>query len=182
MIASEGDLVIRLMRDAGDDYDCMSRWLSDPRVLEYYEGRDRPFDGAAVRAKFAPRILLTDRVTPCIVEQAGGAIGYVQFYPLDEPELTEYGLTAQDAPFGFDLFIGEPGKWGLGIGTRIVSMVIRRVFELGALTVTADPRVSNPRAVRVYEKAGMTARKTLPRHEFHEGAWHDALLMAAAKD
>jgi aminoglycoside 6'-N-acetyltransferase len=182
VIASDGELVIRLMRDADDDYDRMSRWLSDPRVLEYYEGRDQPSDRAAVQAKFGPRVLLPDNVTPCILECAGEPIGYVQFYPLDEPELTEYELAGEDSAFGFDLFIGEPDRWGRGIGTRTVSLVVRHLFEEGARTVTADPRVSNPRAIRVYEKAGMKARKLLPRHEFHEGAWHDAWLMAAVRE
>jgi aminoglycoside 6'-N-acetyltransferase len=182
VIASDGELAIRLMRDADDDYERMSRWLSNPRVLEYYEGRDQPYDEAAIRAKFGPRVMQPDGVTPCIIEWAGEPVGYVQFYSLEEPELTEYELAAQDSAFGFDLFIGETAQWGRGIGTRAASLVIRHLFGLGALTVTADPRVSNPRAIRVYEKAGMAPRKLLPRHELHEGAWHDGWLMAARSD
>lgn len=34
----DAKLSIRLMRDDLADYQIMSRWLSDPRVLEFYDG------------------------------------------------------------------------------------------------------------------------------------------------
>jgi hypothetical protein len=36
------DLIIRLMRDELADYAAVSKWLTDVRVLEFYDGRDRP--------------------------------------------------------------------------------------------------------------------------------------------
>jgi len=36
-----GDLAIRLLRDAPADYERLARWLSNPRVLEFYDGLDR---------------------------------------------------------------------------------------------------------------------------------------------
>jgi hypothetical protein len=41
-LASDGDLAVRLMRDERSDYELMSAWLTDDRVLEFYDGRDHP--------------------------------------------------------------------------------------------------------------------------------------------
>jgi hypothetical protein len=42
VLISDAEVSIRLMPDEPDDYQVMSKWLSDPRVLEFYEGRDHP--------------------------------------------------------------------------------------------------------------------------------------------
>jgi aminoglycoside 6'-N-acetyltransferase len=40
VLISDAELSIRLMRDQLADHQVVSKWLSDPRVLEFYEGRD----------------------------------------------------------------------------------------------------------------------------------------------
>ena len=181
MLVTDGELTIRLMIDAPGDFEVMARWLSDPRVLEFYEGRDRPFDVAAIEEKYAPRVLGEERVTPCIIERRKTPIGYVQYYPLDGETLAEYELNENENPFGFDIFIGEPALWDKGLGTRSVLLTVRYLFDIGAAMVTVDPRVDNKRAVRTYEKAGLKTIKRLPSHEFHEGAWCDNWLMAVSQ-
>ena len=42
------------MRDDTRDYILMSGWLTDERVLEFYEGRDNPHDLAKIIEKFGP--------------------------------------------------------------------------------------------------------------------------------
>jgi aminoglycoside 6'-N-acetyltransferase len=79
---------------------------------------------------------------------------------------------------GIDLFIGEPDYWNRGIGTRIVAGAAAHLFATrGVEIVTVDPRADNLRAIRCYEKAGFRTTRLLPRHELHEGVWHDCWLM-----
>lgn len=173
---------IRRLQSTPDDISVMARWLSDPRVLEYYEGRDNPFDEEAIRTKFIGK--LKSEETPCIIEFEGRPLGYLQFYPVDAEGREYYGgLDREPAVYGLDLFIGEPDYWSRGIGTRALSIVLRYLFdELGADMAVLDPHVGNPRAIRSYEKCGFRKVKVLPAHEQHEGVLCDCWLMAVTPD
>jgi aminoglycoside 6'-N-acetyltransferase len=54
LLIRDKDLIMRLMRDASADYATMSKWLTDVRVLKFYEGRDRPFSIDQVKEKYSP--------------------------------------------------------------------------------------------------------------------------------
>ena len=178
ILAQREDLAIRRMRGDLDDYKRMSRWLTDQRVLEFYEGRDNPFDLAHVRDKFGPRASGEDHVVPCIMEFEGRAIGYMQYYPVLDGSEYEYEVEDDEGAFGVDLFIGEPDLWDCGIGTRAVKLLVDYLLgEIGAARVVIDPTVTNARAIRCYEKSGFRKVKVLPRHELHEGTRRDCWLM-----
>ncbi|MBI4219965.1 MAG: acetyltransferase [Chloroflexi bacterium] len=178
MLATDDRIVIRKMTDTPTDYVLMAKWLSDPAVLEFYEGRDKPFDLKQVKAKFGSRAMGKDRVVPCIFEINGIAAGYVQFYPHDDEAMAEYELEAGLTAFGIDMFIGNTALWGRGIGPRVLRALARYlVRERGATVITLDPHASNERAIRAYEKAGFAKHKMLPAHELHEGEWRDCWLM-----
>lgn len=178
VLATDDRVVIRKMLDAPTDYVLMARWLSNPVLLEFYEGRDNPFDLKRVKAKFGPRAMGQDRVVPCIVEMNQIALGYIQFYLLDDSQKVEYGLDAHERAFGVDMFIGEPAEWGRGIGPRVLRALIRYlVRKEEAVAVTVDPQTGNGRAIRAYEKAGFVRSMLLPKHEMHEGEPRDCLLM-----
>jgi len=170
-LVRDGDLAIRLMLDRAADYEVMARWLTDPRVLEFYEGRDNAFPLERIQEKYSPRVLRLDDVVACLMMLAGSPIGYLQYYP--------------DAPgtFGIDQFIGEPRLWNQGIGTRTISRFLAYLFRAqGASKVITDPRIDNPRAIRCYEKCGFRKVHILSRHEFHEGAFRDSWLMEVTND
>ena len=172
------DIAIRRMRDDTHDYLWMSGWLTDDRVLEFYEGRDNPHDLAKVVEKFGPRARGQDSTVPCIMLHEDVPIGYIQYYPVAESERHEYQLETIDGVYGVDLFIGNPDLWNQGIGTRMLSMIVDYLFdELDALKVVIDPQVSNHRAVRSYEKCGFERVKVLQNHDLHEGEYRDCLLM-----
>lgn len=131
------------MRDDSEDYATLSRWLSDPRVLEYIYGRDKPMDVEAVVAKYRPRVLGDEDVEPCLVLRGVNPIGYVQLY-LAPPEVLARLPSSTDA-WAIDLFIGEPELWDQGIGTKLVTAVIEYLLEQrGAATVTIDPEWTIP--------------------------------------
>ena len=173
------------MKDDEADYATMARWLTDPRVLEYYEGRDNPYPIERVRRELSPRLLAEEGVTPCFFVLQGEPVGYTQYYVVREPERLEYELDGDadlTGMYGIDQFIGVPELWGTGIGTRGVSLLLRHLFEnLGAREVILDPNVDNPRAIRCYEKCGFRKIKLLRAHEVHEGQTGDCWLMSVTR-
>ncbi len=202
-IIVEGDgLRVRRMANDSTDVALMAGWLRDPRVLEFYEGRDRPFDERLVREKYAPRAE-GGPVVPCIIEETAdraadhaqdpgddrrtsakrwSPVGYIQFYPVAENEAPYYGLTDSAEVWGLDLFLGFPERWGKGLGTQTLRLVLGYLFQQrGARRVVVDPVATNARAIRSYEKAGFRRVKLLPQHERHEGRMRDCWLMEAKK-
>lgn len=165
------------MTEHDDDLCVMSRWLSDPRVLEFYEGRDNPHDVEMIRHAFI-RKTTEKGETPCIVELDRRPVGYLQFYPVDADGVVEYGLNASETVYGLDQFIGEPDLWGRGVGRAMIRLVLEHLFrEQGAQRVVLDPVVENLRAIRCYEACGFRRAKLLPGHEMHEGRLRDCWLM-----
>lgn len=166
-----GDLRLRLLRP--DDVPLLVRWLTDPRLLEWYEGRDRPHTRQMVLAEY----YVEDETTRCIVEWDGRPIGYQQFYPVLEDERDEYGYEPGADIWGMDQFIGEPDLWSRGLGTSLVTMVTAMLFDKGADLVAMDPQQRNLRALRCYEKAGFKIVRPLAGRELHEGKWEDCWLI-----
>jgi aminoglycoside 6'-N-acetyltransferase len=168
------------MEDTADDYGWVARWLTEERVLAFYEGRDNPFPLDKVKQKYAPRVLAEEGVTPCIMEHECHPIGYLQFYPADPKE---YQFDERGTIFALDLFIGEPDYWGRGLGTQFLRLLLCYLFEQrGADWVILDPHVDNARAIRSYEKCGFRKLKLLPQHELHEGKPVDCWLMGIRWD
>jgi aminoglycoside 6'-N-acetyltransferase len=172
-----GDVIIRKMRDEASDYRLMAKWLTDDRVLEFYEGRDQPHSYETVVKKYRPRVVGESPVQPCILVYKRREAGYLQYYPVLEPQ--EYGLEEALGTYGIDLFVGDSRYWGQGVGTRALTALVAYLFEeFGAKRIVIDPHVDNLRAIRAYEKAGFRKVKVLPEHELHEGVRRDCWLMA----
>ncbi len=88
IIYKEEKLVVRQLEVK--DAETLGKWLTDPKVLQYYEGRDRPHDLELIREHFYNR---DGDVKGCIIEYDEVDIGYIQFYPIDEEEVREYGYS-----------------------------------------------------------------------------------------
>jgi hypothetical protein len=78
---------IRLMRDELGDYQVMS----NPRVLEFYEGRDHALAFEQFQSEYAPRIRGEEDVTPCLIILQSVPIGHMQFYLVGEESRYSYG-------------------------------------------------------------------------------------------
>lgn len=174
MLFRNGKLLVRLLE--WKDNFLLAKWLSNPLVLEYYEGRDNPFDLEKVKKEFYQR---KDGVIGCIVEFDNMEIGYIQFYQLDNEERKLYGYEGvPDVIYGIDQFIGEINYWNRGIGTLLVkSMVTFLVEQKQADRVVMDPQTWNERAIHCYEKCGFEKVKLLPKKELHEGEYRDCWLI-----
>lgn len=178
LIFHQHGLLVRRLQHS--DAPLLVKWLSDPRVLEFYEGRDRPHDLEMVRRRFI--LKRGNPVQGCIVEYQEKPIGYIQFYPVTEEERDKYGYPSTESVYGMDQFIGEPEYWDRGIGTLLVrAMTEHLLHSKRADRVAMDPEVWNRRAIRCYEKAGFKKVKLLSKHELHEGEMRDCWLMEYTK-
>jgi len=166
-----------LVRELGcSDKYLLSKWLSDPEILQYYEGRDNPFDVEKVEQKFFEE---ETGATRCIIEFEEVSIGYIQFYEVYGDERRTYGYEdSSEIIYGMDQFIGESTYWDKGVGTQLVrAMVAYLIEEKGADRIVMDPQTWNERAIRCYEKCGFKKVKLLPRNELHEGEYKDCCLI-----
>lgn len=159
-----------------NDKKLIVKWLSDNKILQYYEGRDNPHSEAMVEKKFYDG---NTEETRCIIEYLHIPIGYIQFYPIDEEELNDYGYKDfYDKIYGTDQFIGETEYWGQGIGKMLMkSMINYLVREKDAKKIVLDPQTWNERAIKCYESSGFNKVKLLAKHEMHEGELKDCYLM-----
>ncbi|WP_346913203.1 GNAT family N-acetyltransferase [Clostridium sp.] len=176
ILCQSEEVSIRNMEDTSFDYSLMAKWLSDPEVLFYYEGRDNAFNIDRIKEKYSPRILGEEFVTPCIIELNQKPIGYVQYYY--ENEKKDLGVENYDTPYGIDVFIGETEYQNQGIGSKAIKLLTKYLFEVkSADVILIDPQIWNKRAIKCYEKCGFKAIKILEKRELHEGQYRDNLIM-----
>ncbi|TVX94721.1 GNAT family N-acetyltransferase [Paenibacillus agilis] len=175
MLFQENELSIRELDHS--DVDLLVKWLSDPAVLMYYEGRDRPHNKEMVIESFFGDQESEEK--RCIIQYESKDIGYIQFYPIGEEEIQRYGYESyQGRIYGMDQFIGETDYWNRGIGTQLIRATVAYLIEhKGATKIVMDPQARNERALKVYEKAGFVKKKFLEKHEWHEGEMGDCWLI-----
>jgi aminoglycoside 6'-N-acetyltransferase len=186
MLISKDEINIRPMQNNKHDYQLMNKWRTDEKVLEFYGGRDEPYDLKRVIKTYKPRILGKEPLKACIFSYENRDIGYLQYYQLNQlPEHIRemYSLENTHQVYGIDLFIGETEYWNQGIGTKVLSLAIEYIFSnLEAVKIVIDPNIKNHRAIRCYEKCGFVKIKLLPSHDLHEGKYQDCWLMAREHD
>jgi len=173
MLFQNSGLVVRTI--TLEDHLLLVKWLSDPIILEFYEGRDNPFNEEKILKKFYNR---NDETFRCIVEYEGIPIGYIQYYLLDNEDKENYGFFESQLIFGMDQFFGEPNYWNRGFGQLLVRSMVQFLIEAKqAEKIVMDPQTWNERAIRCYEKCGFKKVKLLPKHELHEGELRDCWLI-----
>jgi aminoglycoside 6'-N-acetyltransferase len=185
VIARDGEIAIRLMRDAPDDYELMAGWLNDEQVKVFWHGRDEAFPMERILEKYGPRTRGEAPTTPCFITLDDRPIGYIQFYRTDDWSewRDQIGLEPRADRWALDIVIGEPELWNRGLGTRAVTALLRYLFaEKAASQVVLDPVADNSRAIRCYEKSGFRRIRLIPNNEFLDGVWRDTWLMSVRPD
>lgn len=168
---------IRIRTMVPGDAAALLKWMTDARVLEFYEGRDKRYTEELIREDFFEEN--NDSVMKVIVEYDGVPIGYGQIYPMGGEDYGHYGYdNRNETVYCLDQFIGEPDYWNKGIGTEYIKLVLKFLGEeKQADAVVMDPHQENVRALKCYQKAGFRIIKCLPEHELHEGKMRDCYLM-----
>lgn len=95
----------------------------------------------------------------CLNKQA---IGYIQCCLLDPDKDEAFHLSGLPlGTIGIDLFIGKVEKTKIGLGPRILMLMMEDLFAKGVPLVLVDPHPENRNAIRAYEKAGFSPFKTV---------------------
>lgn len=163
-----------------DDAAVLLKWMTDMRVLEFYEGRDKRYTQELIQEDFFEDEEDDDKnMIKAILEYDSKPIGYGQIYGITGEGYEEYGYeNRNEAVYGIDQFIGEPDYWNRGIGTEYLRLVLKFLREeKQADAVIMDPHQDNARAIKCYQKVGFRIIKSLPEHELHEGRMRDCYLM-----
>jgi len=147
-----GAQAVTLRPMTADDLPLLHAWLAREHVRAWW-GDERLDTLDSVAAKYLPRILAEDHVTPWIAMLGARPIGYCQSYVVagDDfwPDETDPGAR------GCDQFIGEGELLGRGLGTELVCRLVDTILrDPSVTTIQADPSPGNARAIRCYEKAG----------------------------
>jgi aminoglycoside 6'-N-acetyltransferase len=156
VIAAGGDVVIRGL--GSGDYERIVAWRNSPHVREWWDPDDPPLTMAALAGELDPQTDGDDTTTSCIIENVGEPVGFIQFYPWDAEQeyLATIGITVPSGSWGLDIFIGETGLEGTGIGSRTVRLLSDHLFaDHDATAVALITEATNARAQASYRRAGM---------------------------
>ncbi len=83
----------------------------------------------------------------------------------------------------FGILIGDKTVWNQGYGTEITHLMLQHGFDtLNLNRIELRVYSTNPRARRVYEKAGYVLEGTQRQAEFRNGQYIDDHLMAVLRD
>ena len=165
ILAADGDLTIRLLRNEPEDISAVTRWRARPHVQEWWDPDEEPPGYDEVATRYGGRTHPSSPTTPCIIELEGRPIGYLQFYRwCSWPDAArELDVDFDADTYGLDVLIGEPDQIGQGVGSRAVALLSTYLeTERRASWVSLTTEETNVRAQRAYEKAGFVkVRKVL---------------------
>ena len=185
-IAKDGDISIRFMEPTEQDFNLYLKWMTDPETMRFWEGMTVHFTYETVVRNYKEN--RDEQVEQCIIEYKGAPIGFCQYCLLDaenfEVPRSEFARFASqgETVYGIDIFIGEVPLRNCGLGTRVLSLLVRFLFEmLGADVIMIDPKVHNKRAIRCYHKCGFQDYFVVPHRELQDGIYHDSLIMGIRK-
>jgi aminoglycoside 6'-N-acetyltransferase len=180
VIASDGDLVIRRMRDDPHDHDRIVAWRNRPHVRAWWDPDDPPLTLAAAIDEYRESNDPSRPTQVSIIEVSGVPAGYLQFYPWDQEQayLEEVGILLPAGAWGLDIFIGEPDLLNRGIGSRAVRLIADHLFtEVGATAVALATEAANVHAQAAYVRAGMRPIARFLDTDLRDGQRVESILM-----
>lgn len=154
------------------DLQLLHRWLNDPEVMQWWDGRDHPATFDRVEARFRRSIEGSDRdahrfMIECEKEGETRTVGMIQ-----------HGKVQQRTRnVQIDVLIGEPEFRDAGYGTDALRAMLRHLFvDLKAHRVWHTMRAGNQRAMRSAEKIGFVQEGVLREHDQLEGKFVDVVV------
>jgi RimJ/RimL family protein N-acetyltransferase len=166
---------VRLRAVERGDVGKFHEWINDPDVTEglalylpmSMRDEETWFEGLPSRpAQERPLAI------ECRDGEGWKLIGNSSFFDIDH--------TAHSGEIG--IMIGDKSCWNKGYGTEAMRLLLRHGFDtLNLNRIFLRVYVSNPRAIRSYEKAGFTHEGRLREAVFRRGIYGDVLIMSVLR-
>lgn len=155
-----------------EDFLAIEECLTDPEVI-LLTGSTRDFDREVVEEWYRTRHEQTDRLDLAIVDlKTGQFVGEVVLNFYDEIKHS----------MNFRILIGPNGR-DRGLGSEATRLIVDHAFtETDLKQLTLSVFAFNPRAKRVYEKAGFVLESMDEKELEHEGQWIDSLNMVLTRE
>lgn len=136
---------------AAADLPLIERWLNEPHIARWWLTAStvaQEIDAIRAYLAGAPMEVL-------VAERDATPVGWCQWYRWheDPDEAAELGVEPGDV--GIDYGIGEPTAVGHGVGTAMITALVRRVRHLApGAAIVVEPDAENVASRRVLEKNG----------------------------
>lgn len=146
---------LRFRRLGREDFGLLEIWLGREHVARWWN----PHEVEGLEEHYGPSIDGADPTVHFVVLAAERPVGMVQHYRVEDyadwsQALRSAGMGGPSA--GFDYLIGEPELIGVGLGPRMLALLVEEVWdsypELDRITVAVQQ--ANRRSWRALEKVG----------------------------
>jgi RimJ/RimL family protein N-acetyltransferase len=145
------------------------RWLNDPDVSQYL-ARSLPLTMEEEQAWIRNRAGDRENLVLVIAAREGAR-------PIGSTGL--HAISAVDRKAVFGIQIGEKEYWNRGFGSEATELMVEIAFQrLNLNRVELDVYDTNPRAIRVYERAGFRTEGLARQARFRNGQYVDIRRMA----
>ncbi|MBI5465073.1 GNAT family N-acetyltransferase [Candidatus Gottesmanbacteria bacterium] len=160
-----------------EDFPNIFRWVNDPGIMQFWYGRDKQRSMEWIKKHFTPAIEGKTDWTYWVIETNNKPIGYM-CNTVEKDDDGEFIGKVE-----IDILIGEKEMQEKGYGPNALKAMINYAFKTQkAERVFLVPRLTNSRAIHVYQKVGFKKEGTLRHYEKFEGRWVDNLMMSVLKD
>lgn len=166
---------IRLAAVEREDLPTFVAWLNDPEVREGL-AMYLPMSMAQEERWFEKMLERSPDSQPLKIQAQTGDTWQL----IGNMGLFDFDHHARSAEIG--IMIGEKQYWNQGYGTEAVTLLLQHGFEtLNLNRLMLRVYEDNPRAIRCYEKAGLSHEGRLRQARFHSGNYQDVLIMGILK-
>ena len=140
------DISFRKMKDSDDEYKMLHKWCSNKNVYEWFEQRVLSFD--EIKNKYKNKLNKQDLF---IIRCDDNDIGLIQIYKFEND--IDLDLNNYKNVYEYDIYIGEEDYLSKGIGTEIIKLVNKKIFnEYKSDAIILRPFKRNIRAIKCYQK------------------------------
>ena len=137
------------------------QWFNKPHVQAFYSLRAWTLE--EVQKKLTPYLQHVKGIKGFVIYLKKQPLGYIQSCPIKDHPWENQDLPdeiIQEAG-GFDLFIGEEGYLGKGVGFQIVNSFLKEHIWPSYRYCLADPDVRNEASLRLFQKCGFVSHKRI---------------------
>jgi RimJ/RimL family protein N-acetyltransferase len=174
---------VRLRRIERADLPQYVAWLNDPELRRHLAAL-YPMSQAQEEQWFESTLRLEPALQPFGIEarlRSGGARKKEDWTLVGSIGLHNVDWKNRSGEVG--LFIGPQALWGKGYGTAALKSLLGFAFgELNLHRVWLRVFEDNTRALGSYEKCGFTREGRLRQDRFHDGRYHDTLILSILRN